>query len=51
MARKNREHARYLRNRSTARSFIRKQATLEELEELKRLTEKGEKDLSFDKIN
>ncbi|HFD1720959.1 hypothetical protein NV666_12110 [Enterococcus lactis] len=48
---KNREHARYLRNRSTARSFIRKQATLEELEELKRLTEKGEKDLSFDKIN
>ncbi len=34
---KNREHARYLRNRSTARSFIRKQATLEDLEELEKL--------------
>ncbi|EGP5667523.1 TPA: hypothetical protein QFG14_000251 [Enterococcus faecium] len=34
---KNREHARYLRNRSTARSFIRKQATFEDLQELEKL--------------
>ncbi|WP_297518667.1 hypothetical protein [uncultured Clostridium sp.] len=31
---KNRERARYLRNRSSARSFIRGQATIEDLEEL-----------------
>ncbi|MGL5633500.1 MAG: hypothetical protein ACRCX8_16380 [Sarcina sp.] len=31
---KNRERARYLRNRSSARSFIRGQATFEDLEEL-----------------
>lgn len=31
---KNREKARYLRNRSTARSFIRKDATEEDLQEL-----------------
>ncbi|PQF43843.1 hypothetical protein CUS77_10185 [Enterococcus faecium] len=31
------EHARYLRNRSTARSFIRKQATIDDLTELKEL--------------
>lgn len=36
---KNRERARYLRNRSTARSFIRKQAELEDLEELQQLIE------------
>lgn len=40
---KNREHARYLRNRSTARSFIRKQATEEDLEELEELIEKRKK--------
>lgn len=34
---KNRERSRYLRNRSTSRSFIRKQATLEDLEELELL--------------
>lgn len=34
---KNREKARYLRNRSTARSFIRNQATLEDIEELEKL--------------
>lgn len=34
---KNRERARYLRNRSTARSFIKKQATKEDIEELKQL--------------
>lgn len=31
---KNQEHARYLRNRSTTRSFLRKQATLEDIEEM-----------------
>lgn len=34
---KNRERTRYLRNRSTARSFIKKQATKEDIEELKQL--------------
>lgn len=34
---KNRERARYLRNRSTARSFIKNQATKEDIEELKQL--------------
>lgn len=33
----NREKARYLRNRSTARSFIKKQATLEDIKELEEL--------------
>ncbi|MCM3549391.1 Uncharacterised protein [Niallia circulans] len=33
----NRERARYLRNRSTTRSFIRKQATAEDLDELEQL--------------
>ncbi|MBC9705705.1 hypothetical protein [Enterococcus lactis] len=36
---KNREHARYLRNRSTARSFIKKQATAEDLEEIAEIAE------------
>lgn len=34
---KNREKARYLRNRSTARGFIKKQATEEDLIELENL--------------
>lgn len=34
---KNREKTRYLRNRSTARNFIKKQATDEDLEELETL--------------
>lgn len=34
---KNREKTKYLRNRSTARSFIKNQATLEDIEELKQL--------------
>lgn len=34
---KNRERARYLRNRSTSRSFIKNQATKEDIEELKQL--------------
>jgi hypothetical protein len=36
---KNREKARYLRDRSTARSFIKNRATLEDLQELKQLIE------------
>lgn len=34
---KNREHSKYLRNRSTSRSFIRNQATIEDLNELEQL--------------
>ncbi|MFW2500387.1 MULTISPECIES: hypothetical protein [Clostridium] len=41
----NREKARYLRNRSTARSFIKKQATLEDIEELENLIEERRKEL------
>ena len=33
----NREKARYLRNRSTARSFVKNQATKEDIEELEQL--------------
>lgn len=40
---KNREHARYLRNRSTARSFIRKDATEKDLIELENLIEEKRK--------
>lgn len=39
----NREHATYLRSRSSARSFIRNKATLEDLEELKTLIAEREK--------
>lgn len=35
----NREKARYLRNRSTARNFVKKQATLEDIKELLELIE------------
>ena len=42
---KNREKARYLRNRSTARSFIKKQATKEDIEELIELIELRKKEL------
>ncbi len=34
---KNKERAKYLSNRSRARSFIRNQATLEDIEEFKKL--------------
>ena len=34
---KNREKAKYLRNRSTARSFIKNQATAEDIKELQQL--------------
>ena len=36
---KNREHANYLKNRTSARCFIRNKATLEDIEELKALME------------
>ncbi len=36
---KNREKAKYLRNRSTARSFIKNQATKEDIVELQQLIE------------
>ncbi|CDQ41527.1 hypothetical protein M948_20515 [Virgibacillus sp. CM-4] len=39
---KNRDRSRYLRNRSTARNFVKKQATLEDLEELKALIRERE---------
>ncbi|WYU49940.1 hypothetical protein MHH67_11095 [Bacillus sp. FSL K6-0047] len=41
----NRERARYLRNRSTARSFIRKQATADDLDELEQLIAERRKQL------
>lgn len=34
---KNREHANYLKNRTSARCFIRNRATLEDIEELREL--------------
>jgi hypothetical protein len=43
---KNRERARYLRDRSTARSFIKNKATIEDIEELKTLIEERESELS-----
>ena len=39
---KNKEHAKYLSDRSRARSFIRKQATLEDIEELRQLLNERE---------
>ena len=41
----NREKARYLRNRSTARNFIKKQATEEDIKELLELIEIRKKEL------
>ena len=41
----NREKARYLRNRSTTRSFIKKQATEEDIKELLELIEIRKKEL------
>lgn len=42
---KNREHTRYLRNRSTARNFIKKQATDEDIQELEILIISRKKEL------
>lgn len=39
---KNKEHAKYLSNRSRTRSFIRNHATLEDIEELKQLIKERE---------
>ncbi|KKF90318.1 hypothetical protein P7D26_10075 [Lactococcus petauri] len=41
-AEKNKEHKSYLKYRSTARSFIKNKATLDDLEELEHLIEKRE---------
>ncbi|OJG82844.1 hypothetical protein RV14_GL002136 [Enterococcus ratti] len=43
---KNKEHAKYLSNRSRSRSFIRNQATFEDLEELEQLIAERKKDLA-----
>lgn len=42
---KNKEHAKYLSNRSRTRSFIRNQATQEDLEEFKKLIIEREQSL------
>lgn len=42
---KNKEYAKYLSNRSRTRSFIRNQATLEDLDELKKLIAEREQTL------
>lgn len=44
-AEKNREYSSYLRSRSSARSFIRNKATIEDLEELEKLIEDRKKQL------
>lgn len=41
----NKEHASYLRSRSSARSFIRNKATIEDLEELQKLIISRRKEL------
>ena len=41
-AEKNKEHKSYLKYRSTARSFIKNKATMEDLEELKKLIKERE---------
>ena len=43
---KNREKARYLRNRSTARNFVKKQATLDDIKELEELSTNRKKELN-----
>ena len=43
---KNREKARYLRNRSTARNFVKKQATLDDIKELEELIGDRKKELN-----
>jgi len=46
---KNREHSSYLKSRSSAKSFIRNKATLEDLEEIEKLiSERKEKLKSLD---
>ena len=43
---KNREKARYLRNRSTARNFVKKHATLDDIKELEELITNRKKELN-----
>ena len=43
---KNREKARYLRNRSTARNFVKKQATLDDIKEVEELITNRKKELN-----
>lgn len=43
----NREHRKYLSHRSRARSFIREVATMEDLQELKKLIEEREKNMDL----
>lgn len=45
----NRERARYLRDRSTSRSFIRNKAQIEDLEELTEIMKEREKVLKYKK--
>ncbi len=47
---KNRERAKYLSNRSVARSFIKNKATIEDLEELKNLIKEREQFLKNTKL-
>lgn len=42
----NKEHATYLRSRSSARSFIRNKATIEDLDELEELITNRKKELN-----
>lgn len=42
---KNREYSSYLKSRSSARSFIRNKATLEDIEEMKKLLDERKKQL------
>lgn len=44
---KNKERAKYLSNRSRARSFVKNQATKEDLEELEQLIADRRKELGF----
>ena len=43
---KNREKARYLRNRSASRNFVKKEATEEDLQELEELIKARRKELN-----
>lgn len=47
---KNKEYSSYLKSRSSARSFIRKKATLEDLEELKKIIKEREENLLSNKL-
>ncbi|KHD84199.1 hypothetical protein [Heyndrickxia ginsengihumi] len=42
---KNKEHAKYLSNRSRSRSFIRNQATFEDIQELRKLLDEREEQI------